>query len=220
MTDRAILALAFTAVLGAGVLALVVRAYLRVLEALGADGRVARLPGALGGVVTGPLQWTAPRGGGYAGLLVVTGRGGIERVSVWWSRAPTAPPRLLLKLFHEYDEPLRRAFGDGAATRIVVRPRSRLFGWLGPSALTVSALGDLADDLRVSSTAPPELVRAHLAPPAVRAHLQGALALGFDELTLYPGWGAELTARSPRAWVLDVEVVGAALAWLDRLGGW
>lgn len=217
--DLPVLIVAGVAALCAAVLALVVHAFRRSFEALSADARVARLVPTLGGAAVGPLQWIAQRGSVQAGLLVVTGSSGINRVSVWLGRRAAAPPRLVLGILHEYDEPLRRAFRDGEVDRIVLRPRSRWFRWMRPSALAGSALGDLAADLRVASTAPDDVVRSCLAQPEVHGHVRGALAVGFDEIVLYPPHGVELVAHAPRAHMIDPEVVHAALGWIEPMAG-
>jgi hypothetical protein len=197
--------------------ALVIHAYRRVFEALWVDRRVAELGLSLGGGATGPMQWLASRGDGQAGLVVTSSRTGIGRVSLWLSQRPAAPPRLVLRAFHEYDEPLRKAFFEREVERIVLRRRSWLGRLFGPSALENETLGELATALSMSATADDALVRACLGQPEVRTHALGALDTGFDELVLYPPLGVELVASSPRASLVDPGIVGPALEWLGPL---
>ncbi len=215
--DARTLALAISALIVVAVGALVIHAYRRVFEALGVDRRVAELGLALGGGAPGPMQWLASRGDGQAGLLVTTSRTGIGRVSLWLSQRPAAPPRLVLRAFHEYDEPLRKAFFEREVERIVLRRRSWLGRRFGPSALEKETLGELATALSMSATADAALVRACLGQPEVRTHAQGAMDTGFDELVLYPPLGVELVASAPRSALVDPAVVGPALSWLGPL---
>ena len=215
--DARTLALAGSAVLFVAVGALVIHAYRRAFEVLGVDGRVAELGRSLGGGASGPMQWLASRGDGQAGLVVKTSRTGIARVSLWLSRRPAAQPRLVLRVLHEYDEPLRTAFFEREVERIVLGRRSWLGRLFGPSTLERETLGELATALSMSTTAGEALVRACLGQPEVRTHVQGALDTGFDELVLYPPLGVELVASSARASLVDPGIVGPALEWLGPL---
>lgn len=218
MQDQLVLVLIGTGILVAACLAIIVHAYRNVFESLQAGERVARLGHTFGGAVLGTQQWISQRGAGSAGLLIVSGKTGINRVSVWSTRLALAGPRMLLGVVIAYDEPLRRAFDAGEVDRIALRRRSRWSGWMHPSARAQRVLGDLAPELSFSSTANDDAVAAILALPEIRQRVRGALAVGFDELILYPPHGGvELVAYSPRIHIVDPEIVHAALSWIEPI---
>lgn len=220
MREEAILALVVSGILVLGGVALVVHAYRNAFEALGARARVARLAQVFGGVLVGTQQWIVPRGAGHAALLVVSGGTGLNRISLWASNLPAAAPRTFAGVVLTYDEPLRRAFRALELDRVSIRRRAGISAWLGPREREQRVLGDLAGDLRCSSSAPDDEVRALLAPPEIRARILDALALGFDELLLYPpNGGVELVAHTRRAEVIDPQLVRAALARIEPLAG-
>lgn len=208
LRGEAVLALGFTAVLVVGVLALTVHAYRRTFEAYGTDRRILALAQALGGAAVGPEQWLCPWGRWHAGLLAVRGRPGLSRASIWLSRRPANPPRLVLRVVHEYHEPLREAFKAGQAGRVVVRPPRPSLSSAEPSTP--------ADRVRVVA-ASDESARALLDRRELRAHVHAALAVGFPELIIYPGAGVELVVPNPRPGVFDAAFVRAALSRLEPI---
>lgn len=213
--NAALLLLALVIAIGIALLTILFRG---VLDALQADKRIAALARALGGTPIGTEQWLANRGPLHAGLLVVRGKAGLRRISLWSTRIVPQEPRRILGVIVEYDHPLRRAFQAGEVERIALRTRSGLQRLLRPSAKAESVLFDLAEDVRISSTLADEPLRALFARPEIRDRVRGALSLGFDELILYPPHGGvELIAHSPRSHFIDPEIMHMALGWIEPL---
>jgi hypothetical protein len=201
--DQPTIAFVVAGALTAGCVVLVVYAFRRSIEALGVPAQIEGLARTLGGTTLGPLQWAAPWGAWQAGLLVETRRTGTHRLSIWLSRQPAAPPRLMLGVVVEPDEPLRTAWRNGTVSRVVLTLRG----------------GKGASELRVADASREEAARAYLAQPELHATLRGALELGFDQLILYPTAGAELVLRKPRRLDLDPAFIQTALAWLQPIAG-
>jgi hypothetical protein len=201
--DQSTIAFVVAGALTAGCVALVVYAFRRSIEALGAPAQVEGLARTLGGTTLGPLQWAAPWGPWQAGVLVESRRTGMHRLSIWLSRHQAAPPRIMLGVVVEPDEPLRRAWREGAVIRVVLTRPAR----------------KEATELRVADAPSDEAARVYLAQPELCATLRGALELGFDQLILYPTAGAELVLRKPRRLDLDPAFVQNALGWLQPIAG-